>query len=343
MIKKPSFGAFRTIVLLLTKRLQMKNIGLVLPYDYKLLTVAAALDVFETVNNLCAKSKKDIPFKIYILQSSEQIKKTGKTLHGYPVRSIRSNLRLDIILIPSLANPKEALAKNQAYIPWLQKQFKAGSEIASFCTGAFLFAATGLLNGKLATTHADDCPNFIVAFPSVFVKPGRTVTIDERCYTSGGSTSAFHLLVFLVQKHCGNELAVNISKTFAIDLNRYQQSYFSTFRPDHSHHDEMVKKIQKNIEANYLSIHTIEEVIKGLHASRRNIVRRFKKITGIPPIEYLQHIRIEKAKIQLEQTSLNISEIINNTGYNDPKSFRKIFLKLVGISPLDYRDKFKVK
>lgn len=323
----------------------MKTIGLVLPYDYKLFSVASILDVFETANALYATAKKDLPFKISIVQLPEQLAASGKTFHGHPVKSVQSALKPDIILLPAFTTTdfKRTIEKNKAYLPWLQKQFKKGAEIASFCTGAYLFAASGLLNGRLATTHADACPDLMVGFPRVFVKPGRTLTIDERRYTSGGSTSAFHLLIFLIQKYCGNEIAVRISKIFAIDLNRHQQSYFSTFRPLHSHNDDMVKKIQKKLEANYLTIGTIEEVIRDMPASRRNIVRRFKQITGVPPIEYLQHIRIEKAKRQLEQTNLSISEIINETGYSDPKSFRKIFLKLVGVSPLEYRNKFGIK
>lgn len=323
----------------------MKSTGLLLPHDYKLFSVAAILDVFETVNQIHTSTKKEPPFRISIIQLPDQINKPGRLFEGHPVRSIRSNLKMDLILIPAFTttNMNGTIEKNRMFIPWLQKQFSTGAEIASFCTGAYLFGASGLLNGKLATTHIDACSNFIVAFPSVFTKPGRTLTIDERCYTSGGSTSAFHLLTFLVQKYCGNETAVRISKLFAIDLDRYQQTYFSTFRPDYSHNDDIVRKIQKKIDTNYLTINTIEELVKGLPASRRNILRRFKQATGVPPIEYLQHTRIEKAKKQLEETNLNISEIINQTGYNDPKSFRKIFMKLVGITPLEYRDKFRVK
>lgn len=112
----------------------------------------------------------------------------------------------------------------------------------------------------------------------------------------------------------------------AADLNRYQQSYFSTFRPDYSHSNEMVKKIQHTIETNYFNINTIEEVTKNLPASRRNIVRRFKHATGVPPIEYLQHIRIEKAKKQLEQTNLNISEIITKPAIPIQNLSAKYFL-----------------
>jgi transcriptional regulator GlxA family with amidase domain len=145
-----------------------------------------------------------------------------------------------------------------------------------------------------------------------------------------------------VQKHCGNEMAVRISKIFAIEPYRHQQSYFSTFRPDHSHNDDLVKRVQKKLEVGYLTIQTIEEVINGLPASRRNLVRRFKQATGIPPIAYLQNVRVEMSKKLLEQTDLSISQIIAKTGYGDPKSFRKVFLKLVGITPLAYRQKFKV-
>ena len=323
----------------------MKSIALALPHDYQLFSVAAILDVFETTNNLAVKNKRELPFSITIIQTPAQLHKYGRSFYGYPARTINSNWKADLVLIPAFTTNDihQSIQVNESFIPWLQKQYQAGAEIASFCTGAYLFAATGLLNGKLATTHMDYCPNLIVDYPSVFVKPGRTVTIDGSCYTSGGSTSAFHLLIFLVQKYCGNELAVRIAKIFAIDLDRYQQSYFSTFQPDYSHHDDMVKKIQKRIEANYLEIQTIEEVTKDIPASRRNILRRFKQVTGVPPIEYLQHIRIEKAKRQLEQTNLSISEIIHGSGYTDPKSFRKVFMKLVGVAPLEYRNKFGVR
>jgi len=323
----------------------MKNIGVLLPYDYKLMSVASILDVFETVNSLYSANKKEVPFRIHLFQTTQQINEAGNSFHNYTIKSLKTREKLDLVLIPSFTshNLLQSVEQNKEYVPWLRAQFKGGAEIASFCTGALLFASSGLLNGKLATTHVDACPNFVISFPLVFVKPGRTLTVDGRCYTSGGSTSSFHLLVFLIQKYCGHEIAVRVSKLFAIELDRHQQSYFSTFRPDYSHNDALVKKIQKKLEAGYLTINTIEEVTKDFPASRRNMVRRFKQATGIPPIEYLQNIRVETSKKLLEQTDLNISEVISHTGYADPKSFRKVFFKLVGISPLEYREKFKVK
>jgi transcriptional regulator GlxA family with amidase domain len=323
----------------------MKNLGLLVPFDYKLLSVAAILDVFETVNRIYNENKREIPFKIHIIQVPEQLRNGTRLFHGYPIKSVNSNIKADIVLIPSFttSNMKETIQKNQHFIPWLHKQHRLGAEVASFCTGAFLFAASGLLNGKLATTHVDACNTLAFFFPDVLVKSDQTVTADERCYTSGGSTSSFQLLVLLVQKYCGSEIAVRIAKIFAIDMDRHKQSYFSTFRPNYAHNDNLVKRIQEKIETSYTNINSIEEITKDLPASRRNIVRRFKQVTGIPPIEYLQYIRVETAKKQLELTNQSISEIIYETGYTDPKFFRKVFHKLVGMTPLEYRDKFKVR
>jgi len=325
--------------------MKMTNLGLIVPYDYKLLSIAAILDVFETVNRIYSGENHEKPFVIHVLRTPDQIEKEGALLYGYPVTSIKSELKADVVLIPSFSteNMKETLLKNQMYIPWLHRQCQDGAEIASFCTGTFLFGASGLLNGKLATTHIDACTRFSLAFPAVNLKPDHVVTEDGRFYTSGGSTSTFHLLLRLVQKYCGNEMTIRIAKIFAIDLDRYSQSYFGTFVPSRNHKDDLVKKVQENMETRFHEIGSLEDIMKDIPSSRRNFVRRFKLATGIPPIEYLQNVRIELAKKQLEQTNQNINEIIDRTGYSDPKSFRKAFNKLVGMTPMEYREKFNVK
>lgn len=319
-----------------------KKVGLIVPYDYKLLSIAAILEVFETANKIYKGDDK--PFEIEVFQSKDQIDQ--EQLFGYEVRAIEtSNAILDLILIPAFTtdNMAEMIAKNKKFIPWLQKQHQSGAELASFCTGAFLFAASGLLDEKLATTHVDACSAFTKAFPLVKLKPDETLTADGSLYTSGGSTSSFHLLILLVQKYCGNEIAVQIAKIFSIDLNRYKQSYFSTFRPNHLHNDTLVAMLQQKIESQYHTIEKLEEITKDIPTSARNMTRRFKQVTGIPPIEYLQNIRVESSKKYLEQTQLSISEIIEKTGYNDPKAFRKVFYKMVGMKPIEYREKFRVQ
>lgn len=324
--------------------MNMKKIGLLLSADYKLLSVAAVLEVFETVNKFSIADDTPQPFDIYLLASEETIAKNKAAL-GYELVPLKDAPIMQIILIPAFTsdNMQASLMANQKCIPHLIAQYQKGASLGSFCTGAFLLGASGLLNGKIATTHVDASTGFANAFPQVKLKVDKTVTQDDRLYTSGGATSSFHLLLHLVHEYCGRAMAIRIAKVFAIDMDRENQAYFSTFQPSKDHTDELVAIAQRKIEQNYQEASTIEELIKDIPSSRRNIVRRFKHITGITPIEYLQQTRIDAAKKLLEKTSQQMNEIIYSSGYTDPKAFRKLFKKSVGMTPTQYREKFQMR
>jgi transcriptional regulator GlxA family with amidase domain len=322
----------------------MKKIGVLLSKNYKLLSVAAILEVFDTVNRFNEVAGEKKSFELQLLENNA----TGaisSEMFGYPLMTLKDAPLMDIILIPAFTsdNMQATLQANQACIPHLVNQYNEGACVGTFCTGAFLLGASGLLNGRIATTHVDASNGFANAFPHVLLKAERTVTQDGRLYTSGGATSSFHLLLHLVHEYCGKEMSIKIAKVFAIDMDRDKQSYFSTFDPSKDHSDELVASAQLKIESNYHDTATIEELIKDIPSSRRNIVRRFKQVTGITPIEYLQQTRIEAAKKLLEQTGQQMSEIIYSSGYNDPKAFRKVFKKSVGMTPTQYREKFQVR
>ncbi|MEJ7693448.1 helix-turn-helix domain-containing protein [Daejeonella sp.] len=319
----------------------MIKLGIILTRQYRLLSVAAILDVFETVNGLYRKENENSPFSITIISPDDS--GHGSSFSKYPVSSLAIAEHMDLILIPAFSteNIKGAIQENADFIPWLKDQFASGTEIATFCTGAFLLGATGMLNGRQATTHIDACEAFSLNFPDVRLLRDKIVTGDNGLFTSGGATSSFHLLLHLIQGYCGKDIAVKTAKLFAIDMDRANQSYFGTFLPVQNHNDELVAMAQQKIEAAYHNAGTIEEMIKDVPASRRNIARRFKLVTGITPIEYLQKTRIEAAKKLLEQTNQQMLEIMLNSGYNDPKAFRKIFRKTVGMTPTGYRAKFQ--
>lgn len=322
----------------------MKKIAVLLTKNYKLLSVAAILEVFETVNKFYVNNQKDIPFEIKVIASDELLINT-KEIFGYPITTFEAHEVMHLILIPAFTtdNMAQTLEANAGYIPQLVQHYQKGASIATVCTGVFLLAASGLLKGKIATTHVDACISFAAAFPEVKLKADKTVTQDGRLYTSGGATSSFHLLLHLINEYCGDQTAIKIAKIFAIDRDRDQQTYFSTFQPIRNHKDDLVASAQEKIENNYHDNTTIEELIKDIPASRRNMVRRFKQITGITPIAYLQQTRIEAAKKLLEQTSYQMNEVIFQSGYSDPKAFRKIFKKNVGMTPSAYRDKFQLR
>ncbi len=320
----------------------MKQLGILLSDHYRLLSVAAILDVFESVNQFYVAEGKQPAFEISLYNSNAERGTKAIEFNGYTVRSIHDSEKQDIVFIPAFgtADIGGAVYKNQKYVPWLQQQFKAGAELACVCTGAFLLGATGLLNNRQATTHVDACNQFAHFYPTVKLQADKVVTGDGGLYTSGGSTSSFHLMLHLLQKYCGKDIAVRTAKLFSIDMDREQQAYFSTFSPVQQHNDELVSKAQRSIEADYQNAGTIEELIKDIPASRRNIARRFKQVTGITPIEYLQKTRIEAAKKLLVETNQQMTEVMIKSGYSDPKAFRKIFRKTVGMTPTGYREKF---
>jgi transcriptional regulator GlxA family with amidase domain len=293
------------------------------------------------VNNFYKSAGKESLFNINLFHLGQN---TRVFSEAYTSQPIVNAVKQDIILIPAFNsdNIRESIMENTDFIPWLKLQYESGTEIGSFCTGAFLLAASGLLDGKKATTHIDSTTAFHSLFPSVDLQADAVLTDDSGIYTSGGATSSFHLLLHLLRKYCTEDTVVKVAKIFAIDMDRVQQSYFGTFTPDQSHGDELVLMAQRRIESAYQKAETIEDLIQDLPSSRRNVVRRFKQATGCTPIEYLQKTRIEAAKKLLEQTNQRMLEVMLNSGYNDPKAFRKVFRKSVGMTPTEYRDKFKV-
>jgi len=320
----------------------MIQLGVLLTKYHRLLSVAAILDVFETVNSFCVEEGGAPSFKIHVLNAGEDHK---GNYSGYPLEELDERTRFDLVLIPAFAisDMKKAIRDNEAFIGWLCNVRHRGAAIASVCTGAFLLAATGLLDDKTATTHVDATGKFAAAFPSVRLLADAVVTQDQEIYTSGGSTNSFHLLLLLIENYCGREMTIRTAKYFAIDMDREQQAHFATFKPVPSHQDELVSQLQDRIRRDYAQVSTIEELINDLPSSRRNLARRFKHATGITFIEYLQRTRIEAAKRVLEQSSGGVLESMIASGYNDEKTFRQLFKKTVGMTPSSYRDKYNVR
>ncbi|WP_316822869.1 GlxA family transcriptional regulator [Pedobacter gandavensis] len=322
----------------------MVQVALLLPNKYRLLSVAAILDVFDTVNHHYKETGIEPLFQINLVRNTT-LATEGNLFEKYQALSLSESGQQNLILIPAFDHPdlNAAIHQNLEFLPWLQQQYKKGAELASFCTGAFLLAATGLLNGKRATTHVNASNAFSSCFPDVYFEPEKVVTVDERIYTSGGATSSFHLMLMLIHNYCSRDTAIHIAKVFSIDMNREQQRYFGSFHPVRDHGDELVAKTQLCIENSFKEAVTIEDILQHIPSSRRNIVRRFKQATGNTLIEYLQKTRIEAAKKLLEQTNLSILEVMLDSGYNDLKTFRQLFKKNSGMTPKDYRDKFKPK
>jgi transcriptional regulator GlxA family with amidase domain len=260
------------------------------------------------------------------------------SIHPMPIHEIK---KTDLVIIPSLSHDyNEIIRKNGALISWIKEQYINGAEIASICTGTFLLAATGLLDGKSCSTHWNAADNLKRLFPNIKVHTEILTTAGRGIYTNGGGYSFLNMALFLVEKYFDRQTAIFCSKIFQIDIDRTSQSAFAIFKTQKDHGDEVVCEAQTFIEENLGEKISFEELASKLAVSRRNFDRRFIKATGNTPVEYLQRVKVEVAKKALEQGRKSIFEVMDEVGYADDKAFREVFKKITGLSPLDYRAKF---
>jgi transcriptional regulator GlxA family with amidase domain len=232
------------------------------------------------------------------------------------------------------------LKLNEGLIPWIVERRAAGAEIASLCIGAFLLAATGLLNGKKCSTHWIHAHAFREMFPEVDLVDGSIITEEQGIYSSGGANSYWNLLLYLVEKYTDRDTAILASKYFAIDIDRESQSVFMLFEGQKGHKDAEILKAQAFIETNFQERITVDQLTGRLAIGRRSFERRFRKATNNTVVEYIQRVKIEAAKRSFESSYKNINEVMFHVGYTDTKAFRTIFKKITGITPIEYRNKY---
>jgi transcriptional regulator GlxA family with amidase domain len=259
------------------------------------------------------------------------------SIHPQPIQDVR---KPDLVIIPAIAPDNNLIPDNGLLLNWIKTQYLSGAEIATMCSGAFLLAATGLLDGKTCSTHWHHANNFKRLYPKVNLQPDNLITASSGIYTNGGAYSFLHLILFLVEKYFDRETAIYCSKIFQIDMDRSSQSPFFIFKAQKNHGDELIVKAQAYMEENLTEKISFEQLASDLAVSRRNFDRRFIKATGNTPVEYLQRVKVEVAKSNLEKGRKSVFEVMNEVGYSDDKAFRTIFKKMAGLSPLEYREKF---
>ncbi|MFT5259644.1 MAG: transcriptional regulator GlxA family with amidase domain [Saprospiraceae bacterium] len=247
----------------------------------------------------------------------------------------------DLVLIPSQGF--QFGIQDQKFfkrVEWLKKCYKNGADLASVCTGAFTLAATGLLDGKTATTHWGVAQAFKSAFPKIDLRTDLMVTDEGRLFCGGGMTADLNLSIYLINKYCGREVALQCSRCTLVNLDRLSQLPFSIFLPEKNHQDSEILKIQQWIESNFSHRFSIQTLANKADMSPRNFNRRFKVATGETAVKYLQLVRIEAAKKELENSRRSFDEISFNVGYENVSFFRRIFKQGTGLTPAAYQERF---
>ncbi len=321
----------------------MKHLSIIVPNGEgnNLSSIVGAYKIFSKANEHYQKKTGKQLFKIHLVGISKKIEFYGGLFTAKPHLNISEIVKTNLIIIPSLNhNYEKALSTNKSLIEWLNKQYKAGAEIASICTGAFMLASTGLLDNKNCSTHWSAAEKFKEMFPSVNLKEDKIITDEKGIYTNGGAYSFLNLIIYLVEKYYDRQTAIFCSKVFQIEMDRNSQSEFVIFSGQKLHDDELVKKAQTYIEKNAHEKISMENLSSRLNIGRRSFDRRFIKATGNTPLEYSQRVKIELAKKSFETNTKTINEVMYQVGYTDVKAFREVFRKVTGLSPLDYRNKY---
>lgn len=320
-----------------------KHVSILVPKGHtSLVNIVGTHQILSQVNEFLQKREKPVLFNIELVGIVKPTKQTNGLFSVNPEKFIDDISKTNLIIIPAIHDkPEVALEQNKEFIPWLKQQHQKGAEIVSLCVAAFFLAATGLLDGKKCSTHWVHAAKFKMMFPNVDLVDDKILTEDHGIYTSGGAYSYLNLILYLIEKFTGRNIAILTAKTFMIDIDKTSQSPFIMFQGQKGHRDEVVRKVQEFIEGNFHEKIPVNVLAQKFALSRRSLERRFKKATQNTITTYIQRVKMEAAKRSLEASRENVNEVMYDVGYSDEKSFRDTFKKITGISPLQYRNKYK--
>ncbi len=296
---------------------------------------------FNTANEFLTVFGKKPIFNVEYVGLNEYVPANNGEYTIKTDRLLKDVTHTDLLIIPpTFGDTLAGIEANAEAIPYFKSLHQSGASLASLCIGAFLLAETGLLDGKKCSTHWAHINEFKEKYPQIEVEDGAVITEHDNIYSSGGASSLWNLILYLVEKYADRETAVMISKYFALDIGRDSQSQFAIFKGQKNHGDADIQKVQDYIEKNFEDKITVEDLANLVNIGRRTFERRFKDATTNTPVEYIQRVRIEAAKKFFEASRKNVTEVMYDVGYTDTKAFRDIFRKITGLTPIEYRNKF---
>jgi len=244
-----------------------------------------------------------------------------------------------VILPPALSGPPKG-AELACVARWLPEQHRAGAVVCSVCAGSFLLAASGLLARRAATTHWALATDFASQFPDVRLEAEKLLIDDGDIITAGGVMAWVDLGLRLIDRVMGPSVMLATARFFLVDPGGREQRFYSSFSPRLTHGDAAILMAQHWVQESYSSRVTVAGMAAKAGLEKRTFSRRFLAATGLNASDYLQHLRVGKAREMMELTSDTVDTIAFKVGYEDASAFRKVFFKLIGLTPRDYRKRF---
>ena len=300
---------------------------------------SAVAGVIDTLNTAMQLAKLEGRIRL-VSESGQQINcQNGVVLQ--PEGNIRQVYSGDLLIIGPLGKPpRDGFLFSEPLLTWIRQQQTNNTPIASTCTGAFLLAATGLLNYRNATTHWLYADQFQRQFPEVRLNISRKITDDAQLMCSGGANAYLDLCLYLTEKYLGRTISLRLAKMLLITPSADSQAAFITHQRHRLHQDDKIHLIQDLLDTTFTQNTKTAAMADKLGLSERHFKRRFKQATGESPLNYIQGLRIQLAKDQLESTLNSFESISYQVGYEDIHFFRKLFKRQTGLTPSQYRSRF---
>lgn len=287
------------------------------------------------------------PFEVEIVGAKDGPVTLASGLATRTHRGVGDLEETDVVIVPSVVLHPKGWEKGRypALAAWIEKAHARGATLCSACSGAFLIAETGLLDGRDITVHWGYAPKFRAAFPRVVLHPERSLVVagERGQFVSSGASMSWHdLVLYLIARHVGPTAAQTVAKFYALQWHRDGLGPYMIFAGRTDHGDGAVLAAQGWL-AKHLSVaDPVAEMVKRSGLAERTFKRRFQAATGYAPLAYVQQLRVEEAKRRLERTRAAIDEIGWRVGYEDPAFFRRLFKRITGVTPGQYRRQFQI-
>ncbi|MHA4846139.1 GlxA family transcriptional regulator [Flavitalea antarctica] len=322
----------------------MKHISILVYEEVVLTALSSITSLLTSANEAAIRRGKPVPFQVDLV--GVHVRKVQLKL---PVqftcdKTISDKFNTDVVVIPPAVSSQDdmnkLLSKNKTLIAWVKKNYAEGAQVISLCTGAYFAAEAGLLNGMPATSHWGAIEDLQKRYPLIHFQPDLVVTNSKAIITGGGGFSSLNAMLYFIENACSKEVAIELSKFYGLDYGRTSQSVFTIFSGQRQHNDHAIHEAQTLIERQFKTDISVEQIAGQVNMSKRNFIRRFKNATSLNPIEFIQKIKVEAAKKALEAGETNIAAVTYDVGYNDLKTFRTVFKKITGLTPMEYRNKY---
>ena len=314
------------------------TIGIILYAGAKAAAIHGLGDLFDTANRFSAECNGENPAEIQVSHWGMH-PGTGQlecVFESHPSQ----HRKLDCLIFPPTLEIHPRNETTGKLLEWAGMQHASGTLLCSVCGGAFLLARTGLLNGRQATTHWSYSHILATSFPEIGVNTDELIVDLGDVVTAGGMMAWLDLGLRLVDRYLGPVVMMKTAQFFLADPAGRQQRFYANFSPPLHHGDTAILRVQLWLQTMPTESINIDIMANKAKLGQRTFLRRFQKLTGLTPTEYIQHLKVQKARELLEFTKLSMKEISWKVGYEDTGAFRKIFKKLIGLSPADYRGRF---